>query len=50
MTIAAVFIGLLLVFLLFLTYVLMLVIRRAEEQEEYWRSRYFGKTIGGKQK
>ena len=50
MTIAAVFIGLLLVFFLLLTYALMLVVRRADEQEKYWRSHYFGKNTGGKQK
>lgn len=50
MTIATVFIGLLLVFLLLLTYALMLISRQAEDQEEYWRSHYFEKSKGGKQK
>ena len=44
MTIAAVFIGLLLVFFLLLTYALMLVSRQAEDQEEYWRRQLFEKN------
>ena len=48
MTIAAVFIGLLLVFFLLLTYALMLVSRQAEDREEYWRRQLFEKNGGNR--
>lgn len=47
MNLAAICIGLLLVFLLLLTYALMLVSRHAEDQEKYWRRQLFEKN-GGK--